>query len=201
MLSRLRTIVAVPILLAAACQPAAGPNGPDTAGTAVTMPCDAVVAACTPEQLRTWERAEQARIERRTAESAAALVEGTRLWGGQFPILRPGEDYDDGPPLNPELLQCEPPRYQGQARIIGPAGGTVEFGPHSLRIPAGALDYQVVITGEIVVSSHVLADLSPHGLTFATPAILELGYEEFGANSPTLAYKLHDGLWRRAAGA
>ena len=95
MLSRLRTIAAVPILLAAACQPTAGPNGPDTAGAAVTMPCDAVVAACTPEQLRAWEQAEQARIDRRIAGSATGLVEGTRLWGGSVPILLPGDEYDE----------------------------------------------------------------------------------------------------------
>ena len=105
MLLRLKTIVAPLILLAAACQPTVGPNGPDTAGSAVTMPCDGVVAACTAEQLRAWERAEQARIERLTAESAAASVEGTLPWGGQFPILIPRGEYEDSPPLNPELLQ------------------------------------------------------------------------------------------------
>ena len=51
------------------------------------------------------------------------------------------------------------------------------------RVWAGALDHEIVITGEIEVSRHVLADLSPHGLTFATPAVLELGYEHCRANN------------------
>lgn len=190
---RFSAVVAALILLVAACQPAVGPSGPDTRGAAVTLPCDPGVTACTAEQLRAWEQAEHTRIERRAAESAAAFDEATRLWHGGLLFSRDDDD-DDGPAFNPSLLQCQPQRYQAAARIIGPDGGTVVFGPHSLRIPAGALDHEVVITGEIEVSRYVLADLSPHGLTFTAPAVLELGYLHCRANvrSVRVAYVDND---------
>ncbi len=47
--------------------------------TGVTS-CDQFGVGCTPEQLRTWEQAEHARINRRAAESATAFDEATRLW-------------------------------------------------------------------------------------------------------------------------
>ena len=130
--------------------------------------------------LRTMEQAEQARINRRAAESVAAFDEATLLWPNGVLFHRDDDDDDDanGPLAHPFLIQCQPQRYQGEVRIIGPAGGTVKFGPHDLRIPAGALDHWVVITGEIEVSWHVVADLSPQGLTFAAPAILELTFEK-----------------------
>lgn len=147
--------------------------------TAATS-CDQFGVGCTPEQLGTWEQAEQARVNRRAAESEAAFDEATLLWPGGVLFHRDDDDDDDDDNtsnVHPWLLQCQPQRYEGEVRLIGPSGGTVKFGPHYLRIPAGALDHYVVITGEIEVSSHVLADLSPHGLTFAAPAVLELAFD------------------------
>ncbi len=171
------TVVAL-LVFAAACT-----QGDPTGVTS----CDQFGVGCTPEQLRTWEQAEQARINRRAAESVAAFDEATLLWPGDVLFHRDDDDDDDdGPLAHPLLIQCQPQRYQGEVRIIGPAGGTVKFGPHHLRVPAGALDHWVVITGEIEVSWHVMADLSPQGLTFAAPAILELTFEECLGNTNTV---------------
>ncbi len=183
------TVVALLVFVAACTQ--GDPTG-------VTS-CDQFGVGCTPEQLRTWEQAEHARINRRAAESATAFDEATRLWlsGG----LMFGRDDDDerdgdgdgsggggydGPLVNPLLIQCEPQRYQAKATTIGSDGGKVQFGPHSLKIPEGALDRKVVITGEIEISQHVLVDLSPHGLTFAKPAILVLAFEKCRTNPTTV---------------
>ncbi|MEO8200967.1 MAG: hypothetical protein ABI679_10635 [Gemmatimonadota bacterium] len=72
---------------------------------------------------------------------------------------------------------CAPLPYAGQAQIIGPAGGTILFGPHRLTIPANALPQPTVITAEAPPSNFVQVELSPHGLQFGTSAELELSYQ------------------------
>jgi hypothetical protein len=76
-----------------------------------------------------------------------------------------------------EVLRCEPQEYAGDAEVIGPEGGTLHVGKHELKIPKGALDHEVVITGEAPVSELVEVELEPHGLTFARPARLKLNYD------------------------
>src|SRR2546425_13292719 len=38
------------------------------------------------------------------------------------------------------LLQCSPLPADSVTQTIGPAGGVLQVGPHSLTVPAGALD-------------------------------------------------------------
>jgi len=82
----------------------------------------------------------------------------------------------EGNPYPTDLLACEPHEYEGDAAIIGPNGGSIRVGDHELRVPAGALDHEVLITAEAPVSSVAVVNLEPHGLQFAQPVQLELSY-------------------------
>jgi hypothetical protein len=71
---------------------------------------------------------------------------------------------------------CEPQPYVGETKVIGPEGGELKIGPHTLRIPAGALTEPTVVTGESPVSNLVTVTFSPHGLTFLKQPTLSLSY-------------------------
>jgi hypothetical protein len=59
---------------------------------------------------------------------------------------------------------------------IGALGGTINFGPHSLMIPPGALLTPTLITATMPADGHLTAQLQPSGLQFLLPATLTLGY-------------------------
>jgi hypothetical protein len=80
---------------------------------------------------------------------------------------------DDGS----SLITCEPLPYDADTRIIGPEGGTLNIGPHRLKIPPGALTKPTVITGELPVSVNVSVKLSPSGLRFSAASQLKLSYK------------------------
>ena len=74
------------------------------------------------------------------------------------------------------LLRCQPLPFAGDAEIVGPAGGVLHVGPHTLTVPPGALDHEVLLTATSPVSSLVGVQFGPHGLKFARPVDLELSY-------------------------
>jgi hypothetical protein len=82
------------------------------------------------------------------------------------------------------LLACDPLPYASGQQTIGPAGGTLVIGPHTLTVPAGALSAPVLISGEAPVGTVNSVQLRPEGLQFAQghPAKLTLSY----ANCPLL---------------
>jgi hypothetical protein len=86
------------------------------------------------------------------------------------------------------LLACTQLPYAVTAQTVGPEGGTLLVGPHTLTIPAGALSGPVQITAEAPVGTVNSVRLSPEGLTFAAgkPAKLTLSY----ANCPLLGQLL-----------
>lgn len=75
-----------------------------------------------------------------------------------------------------ELLSCSPQQYESVSEVIGPDGGTIVVGAHSLTIPAGALAEQYTIQAEQVSGRVNSVRFSPEGLTFAQPATLSLSY-------------------------
>ncbi len=80
--------------------------------------------------------------------------------------------------LPPPLFSCK----GGQnpvtgAKVIGPAGGTVTFGPHSLIIPAGALSAPAPITAATLHGDTLAVTFGPSGLQFKQPATLVLSYK------------------------
>lgn len=74
------------------------------------------------------------------------------------------------------LLQCTPQPYARASKLIGPAGGVLQIGPHTLTIPAGALSGWVQISGDAPVGTVNSVRLFPEGLRFAQPAALTMSY-------------------------
>lgn len=69
-----------------------------------------------------------------------------------------------GKPLG--FTRCTPQPSAASSARIGPSGGTIRAGRHSLRIPAGALKRSVVITMEAPSDSLNYIVFGPEGLTF-----------------------------------
>jgi hypothetical protein len=77
---------------------------------------------------------------------------------------------------NAGLLKCSPLPYDSVTQTIGPAGGTISVGPHTLVIPAGALGTNVKISAVIPSDTVNAVRFSPQGLTFARPTSLTMSY-------------------------
>jgi hypothetical protein len=113
--------------------------------------CDEFGAGCTAEELQTQLISVEDRLAARAGRNYTNIV-------------------------NPELLQCQPQSYTASAKIMGPGGGVLMFGPHKITFPSGALSHNVVVSGKLLIANHVVVELSPHGLQLSAPAALELNY-------------------------
>jgi CheY-like chemotaxis protein len=78
------------------------------------------------------------------------------------------------PPVG--LLQCTPLAYDSVTQTVGPEGGTLAVGPHTLSIPAGALDTAVSITAVAPPDTVNAVRFAPEGLTFQEPVLLTMSY-------------------------
>jgi hypothetical protein len=76
-----------------------------------------------------------------------------------------------------DLLLCSPQPYAKDTEVIGPSGGTLKVGTHTLVIPSGALSTRVTITGEQISGSTNSVRFSPEGLHFDQPAQLTMSYD------------------------
>ena len=76
------------------------------------------------------------------------------------------------------LVTCTPLSYDSVTQTVGPAGGTIVVGPHALTIPAGALAETVTITAVAPSDTVRMVQFQPQGLTFATPASLQMSYAD-----------------------
>jgi len=75
------------------------------------------------------------------------------------------------------LLKCSNLPYASNTATIGPAGGTISAGPHTLFIPPGALSAPTSITMTAPTGLGVNAvKFQPAGLRFNTPAALTMSY-------------------------
>jgi hypothetical protein len=82
------------------------------------------------------------------------------------------------PPPAPSLFSCKGGKNPVTgAKVIGPAGGTVTFGPHSLIVPAGALSVPTPITAATLHGDTLAVTFGPSGLQFKQPATLVLSYK------------------------
>ena len=91
---------------------------------------------------------------------------------------------------NLSLFSCDSPDFGSVSKSIGPAGGVIVVGPHSLTIPRGALSKTVTITATARAGEHVRVDFEPHGLRFSSRATLKLSYAHCGRRPllPRVAY-------------
>ncbi len=75
------------------------------------------------------------------------------------------------------LLKCSALPYASSTMTIGPLGGSISAGPHTLVIPPGALSASTSITMTAPTGLGVNAvKFQPEGLRFATPASLTMSY-------------------------
>ena len=74
-------------------------------------------------------------------------------------------------------MPCAPLASASVTRVIGRAGGSMRVGPHTLRVPQGALAKAVSITAELDGDDgYNKVRFYPHGLKFRTPASLTMSY-------------------------
>jgi hypothetical protein len=75
------------------------------------------------------------------------------------------------------LLSCQEQRYDVTYETVGPDGGTIRVGKHSLVIPRGALKYNVRIKAEQMEGPTNSVRFGPEGLKFHKSAALTLNYQ------------------------
>jgi hypothetical protein len=78
--------------------------------------------------------------------------------------------------FNLSLYRCDSPDFGSVSKSIGPAGGVIQIGPHSLSVPAGALSEPVTITATARGGKYVKVDFEPHELRFESRVLLRLSY-------------------------
>jgi hypothetical protein len=78
--------------------------------------------------------------------------------------------------LSAVLINCTPEQYTVASAVIGPNGGVLRVGQHSLVIPSGALSANVTIQGEVITGSVNSVRFSPEGLTFEARPTLTMSY-------------------------
>lgn len=76
----------------------------------------------------------------------------------------------------PQLTPCRPQPYAASAGWIGPRGGVLKAGKHTLRVPPNALSTLTWITMEVPSSSINRVVFGPDGLTFRNAAYLTMSY-------------------------
>jgi hypothetical protein len=82
--------------------------------------------------------------------------------------------------LQIRLLRCSPLAYDSVTQTVGPEGGTIDVGPHTLDVPPGALSEPVSITAVVPPEEHNVIHFGPDGLTFARSARLTMSYANCG---------------------
>jgi hypothetical protein len=83
------------------------------------------------------------------------------------------------------LLQCSPLPSSSVKQAIGPAGGTMQIGPHVFVVPPGALAAPVTIQAKTAGGTGNAAWFKPAGLIFLKPAYLTLSYANCNTSGST----------------
>lgn len=74
------------------------------------------------------------------------------------------------------LIKCSPlPPAWGSA-WVGPLGGVIQVGPHTLSVPAGALDHSVLISAYAPSDKYNRVEFQPEGLQFKKSTSLTMSY-------------------------
>jgi hypothetical protein len=88
------------------------------------------------------------------------------------------------------VSKCRPLAPLNVHRVIGPAGGTLAIGPHTLTIPPGALSRHVNIRAKIGGKSVNVIELKPDWLVFEAPAVLTMSYANCDREGRTNALRI-----------
>lgn len=120
-------------------------------------------------------------------------------------------DGNSGTPTTPATGAITPvgmPEGTAQSATIGPAGGTIASADQRLQImiPAGALTENKTISVQPLTNNCSSGTgqafrLTPHGLTFAKPAIITFQFDEHDVNGSApeflrVAYQTEKGSWQ-----
>jgi len=89
---------------------------------------------------------------------------------------RPQADLGIPTPPSVSLMACAPLLADSASATIGPEGGMIQVGPHTLSVPAGALADTVTITAVAPSDTVNRVQFQPQGLQFQQPAALTLSY-------------------------
>lgn len=76
-----------------------------------------------------------------------------------------------------DLLTCSAQPYAITQQSIGPNGGVIRVGTHTLTIPGNAISGTVLITAEQISGKTNSVRFSPEGLQFTKPAELTMTYD------------------------
>jgi hypothetical protein len=77
-------------------------------------------------------------------------------------------------------LVCPTDASYTASKKIGPWGGTLRFGPHTLTVPAGALSADTWITATAPKGSYAEVQFQPHGLKFKRDVSVTISYAQCG---------------------
>jgi hypothetical protein len=83
------------------------------------------------------------------------------------------------------LLQCSSLPPSSVKQTIGPAGGTMQIGPHVFVVPSGALAARVTIQAKTAGGKGNALAFKPAGLIFLKPAYLTLSYANCSTSGST----------------
>ena len=78
------------------------------------------------------------------------------------------------------LLACNVTESYSTTQSVGPNGGTMRVGPHTLTIPPYALSETTRITATAPAGQIVEVQFQPHGLKFAKKTTLTMSYRDCG---------------------
>ena len=78
------------------------------------------------------------------------------------------------------LLACNVTQTYTTTQSVGPNGGTIRVGPHSLVIPENALSATTRITATAPAGDIVEVEFQPHGLKFERKTTLTMSYRDCG---------------------
>lgn len=91
------------------------------------------------------------------------------------------------------LTPCKAQPSAEAAAWIGPKGGILRAGKHTLKVPANALSSTIRITMEAPSSTINRVAFGPDGLTFKVPAQLTMSYSNCLTGSDAIVY-INDNL-------
>ena len=111
-----------------------------------------------------------------SSDRATAPADDATQAQPQFGLLDNGGLLGTG--LLKGLMTCSPMAYDSTAKVIGPAGGSIDAGPHVLVIPRGALSQNVTIRMAAPRDTVNSVRFYPEGLQFnsSRPAVLTMSY-------------------------
>jgi len=123
------------------------------------------------------------RFRLRTLLGAVALVAASCGEPTAVTIDAPGQpqgDVDFWWPRPTGLLRCAALPADSVSQTIGPEGGALQVGPHTLSVPPGALAEPVTISAVAPSGTARSVRFEPSGLTFGQPVALTMSYEDCG---------------------